>query len=67
VVEYHPHRSLADLRRKLVRRLAHIGSTLSGVRASGKPRAVQYDPQFQLCVALRLPSHQQPYIGHLGC
>jgi len=41
MIENHPHRTLADLRRKLVRRLAHIGSTLSGVGASGKPGAVQ--------------------------
>jgi hypothetical protein len=41
VVENHPHRSLADSRRKLVCRLAHTGSTFSGVGASGKPDAVQ--------------------------
>ncbi|MDB5711777.1 MAG: hypothetical protein JWL96_3847, partial [Sphingomonas bacterium] len=41
VVENHPYRAIADLRRKLVRRLAHIGSTFSGVGASGKPGAVQ--------------------------
>jgi len=36
----HANRALADLRGKLVRRLAHRGSTLSGVGASGKPGAV---------------------------
>jgi hypothetical protein len=41
VIGHHPHRALADFRRKLVRRLAHTGSTFSGVGASGKPGAVQ--------------------------
>jgi len=40
VIENHPYRSLADLGRKLVCRLAHIGSTFSGVGASDKPGAV---------------------------
>jgi len=47
VIEYHPHRTLADLRRKLVRRLAHIGSTFSGVGASGKPGAVDLRALFE--------------------
>jgi len=37
----HPHRSLSDFRRKLVRCLARHGSTFSGVGASDKPGAVQ--------------------------
>src|SRR5579859_7224865 len=41
VIDHHPHRPLADLGCKLVRRLAHTGSTFSGVGASGKPGAVQ--------------------------
>jgi endonuclease/exonuclease/phosphatase family metal-dependent hydrolase len=40
VIEHHPYRSVADLGRKLARRLAHTGSTFSGVGASDKPRAV---------------------------
>ena len=42
MIQNHPHRAGADLRRKLVRRLACHGSILSGVGASGKPGAVQY-------------------------
>jgi hypothetical protein len=42
MLDHHPHRPLADLRCKLVRRLAHTGSTFSGVGASGKPGAVQF-------------------------
>ena len=41
VIQDHPYRTHADLRRVLVRRLAHTGSTFSGVGASGKPGAVQ--------------------------
>jgi hypothetical protein len=41
VIQHHPYRSLADLRRALVRRLAHIGSTFSEVVASDEPRAVR--------------------------
>ena len=41
VVEYQPHRALADIRRKLARRLALTGSPFSGVGASGKPVAAQ--------------------------
>jgi hypothetical protein len=41
VIENHPHRSLADFRRKLVGRLVRHGSTFSGVGASDKPGAVQ--------------------------
>ena len=41
VIQHHPHRAGADLRRKLVRRLACHRSTLSGVGASDKPGAVQ--------------------------
>jgi hypothetical protein len=44
VIENHPHRSLADFRRKLVRCLARHGSTFSGVGASDKPGAVQITP-----------------------
>lgn len=40
VVKHHLHRALANLRRELVRRLAHTGSTFSGVGASGAPGAV---------------------------
>ena len=40
VVENHPYRAFANFRRKLVRRLAHTGSTFSGVGASDKPGAV---------------------------
>jgi iron complex outermembrane receptor protein len=40
VIQHHPDRALAHLRRILVRRLAHKGSTFSGVGASGKPGAV---------------------------
>lgn len=36
LIESHPHRALADFRRKPVRGLARHGSTLSGVAASGK-------------------------------
>jgi len=39
-VENHPHHTLADLRGKLVRRLAHDAPSYSGVGASGKPGAV---------------------------
>ncbi|MFZ5738301.1 MAG: hypothetical protein ACOY6K_15655, partial [Pseudomonadota bacterium] len=42
VIQHHPHRSLAHLGGKLVRRLARHGSILSGVGASGKPGAVQF-------------------------
>ncbi|WP_018250929.1 HU family DNA-binding protein [Sphingomonas melonis] len=42
MIQHHPHRTLADLRRKFVRRLAHTGSTFSGVGASGKLGAVQF-------------------------
>jgi hypothetical protein len=41
VIQHHAYRTGADLRRKLVRRFAHIGSTFSEVGASGKPGAVQ--------------------------
>jgi hypothetical protein len=37
VIKNHPYRSLADLGRKLVRRLAHTGCTFLGVGASDKP------------------------------
>jgi hypothetical protein len=43
VIQNHPNRTVPDLRRKLVRRLACHGSILSGVGASGKPGAVQTD------------------------
>ena len=42
VIQHQPHRALAHFRGKLVRRLAHDGSTFSGVGASGKPGAVQF-------------------------
>ena len=42
VIQHHPHRTFADLRRKLVRCLARHGSTFSGVGASDKPGAVQF-------------------------
>jgi hypothetical protein len=41
VIEDQTHRAAADLRRELVARIAHDGSTFSGVGASGKPGAVQ--------------------------
>jgi transposase len=41
VIQHHPHRAFPHLGRILVRRLAHKGSTFSGVGASGKPGAVQ--------------------------
>lgn len=41
VIQYLPHRSLMDLRRKIVRRLAHTVSIFSGVGAFDKPGAVQ--------------------------
>jgi hypothetical protein len=40
VIKDQSNRAAADLRRKLVGRLAHGGSTNSGVGASGKPGAV---------------------------
>jgi uncharacterized protein (DUF4415 family) len=43
VIQYHSYRSLGDLRRELVRRLAHTGSTFSGVGASDKLGPVQFD------------------------
>jgi hypothetical protein len=54
VIDHHPHRPFADLRCKLVCRLAHTGSTFSGVGASGKPGAVQttyeHETHFRLFV-----------------
>ena len=41
VIQYHPHCPCPNLWYKLVRRLAHIGSTYSEVEASSKPGAVQ--------------------------
>jgi len=41
VIQYHPGRPLPNLRGKLVRRLAHRKPSLSGVKASGNPGAVQ--------------------------
>jgi hypothetical protein len=41
VIEDQPYCTGSDLRRKLVRRLAHDGSTFSGVGASDQPGAVQ--------------------------
>ena len=38
---------MADLRRKRVRCLANIGSTFSGVGASGKPGGVQTDSEWK--------------------
>src|SRR5450631_2071725 len=43
VINHHPHRTRADLRRKLVRCLGRHGSTFSRVGASDKPGAVQRD------------------------
>jgi hypothetical protein len=40
VVENHPYRAFANLRRKLIHCLANTGSTFSGVGASGKLGAV---------------------------
>lgn len=40
MLQHHPHRTLADLRRELVRRLARHRSSRSGVGASDKPRAL---------------------------
>ncbi|WP_034159975.1 hypothetical protein, partial [Sphingomonas sp. ERG5] len=47
VIDHHTHRALAHFRRKLVRRLAHTGSTFSGVGASGKPGAVHSEAFFE--------------------
>jgi len=41
VIQYHPHRTGANLRRKLVRCLAHKDSIYSRVGASDNPGAVQ--------------------------
>lgn len=41
LIQNKPNRAGKDLRRKLVRRLAHNGSSFSGVGASGNPGAVQ--------------------------
>ena len=41
VIQHHPHRAGAHLRRELVRRLARHSPILSGVGASGKAGAVQ--------------------------
>ena len=41
VIENHPHRSLADLGRKRVRRLACHGSTFVEVGADDEPGAVK--------------------------
>jgi hypothetical protein len=41
VVKNQPYRTLPNFRGKPVRRLAHDGSTFSGVGASGKPGAVR--------------------------
>ena len=52
-------KAIADLRRKLVRRLAHAGSTFSGVRASDKPGAVQVicaDPLLQMHLGKQRPA-----------
>ena len=43
MIQHHPHSPCTNLRCKLVRRLAHIGSTYSEVGASGKTGAVQFD------------------------
>jgi len=43
VIQYHPHRTGANLRRKLVRCLAHKDSIYSRVGASDNPGAVQCD------------------------
>jgi hypothetical protein len=43
MIQHHPHRPLANLRRELVRRLARHRSSLSGVGASDKPGAVQIE------------------------
>jgi hypothetical protein len=42
VIQNQPHGTLAHFRGELVRRLAHDGSTFSGVGASGKPGTVQF-------------------------
>jgi hypothetical protein len=41
VIQHQSDRSLAHFGGKLVRRLAHGGSSFSGVEPSGKPRVVQ--------------------------
>ena len=58
IVEHQPHGSLAHFRGKLVRRLAHDGSTFSGVGASGKPGAVHKDPSTGKRVARPNPRPQ---------
>lgn len=47
VIQNHPNRSMAHLRRKLARRLAHIGSIYSRVGPSGKPGGVQFAVHLQ--------------------
>ena len=51
VIQNQPHGALAHLRGELVRRLAHDGSTFSGVGASGKPGAV-HKSSYQPVIAI---------------
>ena len=50
-----PHRAIAHLRREFVCRLAHIGSVLSQVGASGKPGMPQFafDHAIRACLGAR--------------
>ena len=57
VIQNQPNRSGTDLGRKPVRRLAHNGSTFSGVGASGKLGAVQAEREQ---AALYRPSTTTP-------
>jgi hypothetical protein len=50
VIQHQPHGTLAHFRGKPVRRLAHDGSTFSGVGASGKPGAVHFLADGRICL-----------------
>ncbi len=63
VVENHSYRAFPNFRRKLVRRLAHTGSTFSGVGASGKPGAVQIDFRHQQGIYILYDDYGPSYVG----
>ena len=62
VICHHPHHPLANFRCKLIRCLAHTGSTFSGVGASGKPGAVHRPTstpaRFRRSRSIRLPAYR---------
>ena len=66
VIENQPHRAAPDLRRKLVRRIAHGGSTFSRVGASGKPGAVHDAPHFPVLLGLGPDIDPRAAIGDQG-